>query len=193
MKKPAGFSEHIEEIRAKKYWWGPKQDVSWKWEDALRVVDTHPQDMLDWNRDKNRLGLKMMHERGMAPRFAKDIVKEIKDFFVDPAPKKFNDEYDKGHPNATNIAFVGIGKESGSYPRHKDTMDVFIVQVIGEIKFTIGYTEEPSDADETRILRPGDSVYIPRGTWHHIQPSVSRVTFSFGFESDADCDPSTFI
>ena len=193
MKKPIGFEKRVDEVRAKTHWWGPKQEIVWDWDTAMRLIDTHPEKLYNWNREKNRLGLNRFHDRPSAPRIAKDIVREMRGFFVDQAPKKFEDEYDKGAPQITNIAFCGFGQDSGSYPRHKDSMDVFLLQMIGECKITIGYTEEPSDDDETRIMQPGDCVYLPRGTWHQLRPTVSRVTFSFGFESDEDCDPATFI
>ena len=193
MKKPIGFENRIDEIRAKKHWWGPKQKIEWDWNTAMRLIDTHPEDLYDWNREKNRLGMNRFHDRPSSPRIAKDIVREMHDFFVDQAPKKFEGEYESGAPQVTNIAFCGFGQDSGSYPRHKDRMDVFLLQMIGECKITIGYTEEPSDADQTVIMQPGDCVYLPRGTWHQLRPTVSRVTFSFGFESDKDCDPATFI
>ena len=185
-----GFLEHAEDIRNKKHWW-TKVDFNYGWESIMDLVDTHPQDLYDWNREKQRLGLNRFHARGSAPQFAKDIVKEMEDVFVDPAPKK--SQYDKGTPQITNIAFCGFGQFSGSYPRHKDSMDVFLVQVISECKITIGYTEEPSNDDEIVVMKPGDCVWIPRGTWHQLEPKTSRVTFSFGFESDPDCDPAKFI
>lgn len=191
--KLIGFDKHIEEVRAKKHWWGPKQKIDWTWDDCMPLVDSHPEKLYDWNRGKHRLGMNSFHRRPSAPQIAKDIVEEMERFFVDPAPKKFDDEYTKGAPHVSNIAFCGFGQNSGSYPRHKDSMDVFLLQMIGECKITIGYTEEPSNKDETRIMQPGHCVFIPRGTWHRLEPSVSRVTFSFGFESDPDCDPSTFI
>jgi mannose-6-phosphate isomerase-like protein (cupin superfamily) len=184
------FEEHREEIRNKKHWWS-KVDINMSWNDIMPMVDTHPEKLYDWNREKQRLGMNSFHERGSAPTLAKDIVKEMREFFVDPAPKKF--EYEKGAPQITNIAFCGFGQFSGSYPRHKDSMDVFLVQVISECKITIGYTEEPTNADQIVVMKPGDCVYIPRGTWHQLEPSVSRVTFSFGFESDPDTDPKYFI
>ena len=184
------FEEHREEIRNKKHWWS-KIPFQWDWNEALHLVDTHPEKLYDWNREKQRLGLNSFHKRPSAPKVAAEIVKEMEEFFVDPAPKKF--EYEKGEPQITNIAFCGFGQFSGSYPRHKDSMDVFLLQVINECKITIGYTEEPTNADETVVMKPGDCVYIPRGTWHQLEPTVSRVTFSFGFESDPDTDPKYFI
>jgi mannose-6-phosphate isomerase-like protein (cupin superfamily) len=186
------FDDNIQSIRDKKHWWGRIEEItSYQWNDVMPMVDTHPDKLYDWNRDKQRLGMNSFHERGSAPQIAKDIVAEMKEFFVDPAPKKF--EYEKGAPQITNIAFCGFGQFSGSYPRHKDSMDVFLLQVINECKITIGYTEEPTNADETVVMKPGDCVWIPRGTWHQLEPTVSRVTFSFGFESDPDTDPSFFV
>lgn len=186
-----GFKNHIEDIRNKKHWWGPRQDIQWSWDKAMRLVDTHPKDLYDWNREKSRLGCNNFHQRPSAPQIAKDIVAEMEEFFVTPAPKK--DEYDKGPPQITNIAFFGFGQNSGSYPRHADSMDVFLLQMINECKITIGHQEEPRNSDKTVIMKPGYCVYIPRGTWHQLEPTVSRVTFSFGFESDPDCDPKDFV
>ena len=186
------FQHHIEEIRAKKHWWGRIEDiVGYDWNTMMHMIDTHPTHLYDWNREKNRLGCNQFHQRSSAPSIAKEIQQEMTEFFVDPAPKK--DKYTKGAPQITNIAFVGFGQDSGSYPRHCDSMDVFLLQAIGDCKITVGYTEEPRNADETRILKVGDCVYLPRGTYHQLKPSVSRVTFSFGFESDPDTDPKNFI
>jgi mannose-6-phosphate isomerase-like protein (cupin superfamily) len=185
-----GFKDHLEDIRAKKHWW-TKVDFNYGWKNIMDLVDTHPQELYDWNREKQRLGLNSFHRRPSAPQFAKDVVKEMEEVFVDNAPRK--EKYEKGAPQITNIAFCGFGQFSGSYPRHKDSMDVFLVQVINECKITIGYTEEPSNDDEIVIMKPGDAVWIPRGTWHQLEPKVSRVTFSFGFESDPDCDPALWI
>ena len=185
-----GFENHIDEIREKKHWW-TTVDFDYSWPQIMNLIDTHPQSLYDWNREKQRLGLNQFHRRESAPKFAKDVVREMEQFFVKPAPKK--EKYEKGHPQITNIAFCGFGQFSGSYPRHADSMDVFLVQVINECKITIGYDENPSDDDDVRVMKPGDAVFIPRKTWHQLEPTVSRVTFSFGFESDPDCDPSSFI
>ena len=186
------FDDNVESVRNKKHWWGRIEEITdYQWNDIMPLIDTHPPDLYDWNREKQRLGLNSFHTRPSSPQIAKDIVGEMEEFFVQPAPKKF--EYEKGEPQITNIAFVGFGQFSGSYPRHKDSMDVFLLQVINECKITIGYTEESTNADETVVMKPGDCVFIPRGTWHQLEPTVSRVTFSFGFESDPDCNPKDFV
>jgi mannose-6-phosphate isomerase-like protein (cupin superfamily) len=185
------FEDHIEDIRNKRHWWTKIDTKGYSWNDIIPLVDSHPENLYDWNREKQRLGLNSFHQRPSAPQFAKDVVNEMEEVFVSNAPRK--EKYEKGPPHITNIAFCGFGQFSGSYPRHKDSMDVFLLQVVSECKITIGYTEEPRNADETRLMRPGDAVWIPRGTWHQLEPKTSRVTFSFGFESDPDCDPSTFI
>ena len=185
------FQDHIEDIRAKKHWWTKVDIGAYDWNDLMHLVDSHPEDQYDWNREKQRLALNRFHHRASAPKFAKDIFADMERFFVIPSPKK--NKYEKGAPQITNIAFCGFGQYSGSYPRHKDSMDVFLVQVINDAKITIGYSEEPRNADEVRMMTPGDAVWLPRGTWHQIQPKTSRVTFSFGFESDPDCDPANFL
>src|SRR5210317_1631834 len=164
------FEDHIEDIRNKRHWWTKVDTSGYSWNDIMPLVDTHPEEHYDWNREKQRLGLNRFHARGSAPQFAKDTFSELNDFFVSKAPTK--EKYEKGAPQITNIAFCGFGQYSGSYPRHKDSMDVFLIQVISECQITIGYNEEPRNADETRLMRPGDAVWIPRGTWHQLKPKT---------------------
>ena len=83
----------------------------------------------------------------------------------------------------TNIAFSGFGRASGSYPWHKDSMDVFLVQVIN---FTVGLKVEGINNNEPFDFKPGMYVYLPRGTHHQVFPKISRVSFSFGVEGDPD-------
>lgn len=186
-----GFKDRLDDIRAKRFWWSTIDVNNYSWNNIMDLVDSHPKDKYDWNREKQRLALNQFHGRESAPQFAKDIVEEMRQVFSEPAPRK--EKYEKGPPQITNIAFCGFGQFSGSYPRHKDSMDVFLVQVINDCKITVGYTEEPRNQDEIRIMKPGDVLWIPRGTWHKLEPTVSRVTFSFGFESDPDCDPALWI
>ena len=185
------LEKHIEDIRAKRHWWTTVDTKEYSWNDIMGLIDTHPSELYDWNREKQRLGMNSFHRRPSAPKFAKDVFEELENFIIPKTPKK--EEYEKGAPQITNIAFCGFGQYSGSYPRHKDSMDVFLIQVINDCKITIGYDEKPTAKDEIRVMQPGDAVWIPRGTWHQLEPRTSRVTFSFGFESDPDCDPSTFI
>lgn len=189
--KQINFQSHIEDIRAKRHWWD-KVDVSGiDWNRMMHLVNTHPKDLYDWNREKQRLGMNRFHHRPSAPSIAKDIVSDMEEFFSKRAPKK--EEYEKGPPQITNIAFCGFGQSSGSYPRHKDRMDVFLLQVIGEVPIRIGYSEKKSNDDDVRVMKPGDIVWLPRGTWHHLTPKDSRVNFSFGFESDMDTDPALWL
>lgn len=185
------FDKHYDDIKNKRHWWTRVDVQGYDWNKIMALVDTHPQNLYDWNREKQRLGLNSFHMRPSSPQFAKDIHSDMVQYFANPAPKK--DKYDKGAPQITNIAFIGFGQYSNSYPRHKDSMDVFLLQVINDCKITIGYTENPSDEDEVRIMRPGDAVWLPRGTWHQLEPTVSRVSFSFGFESDMDTDPALWL
>lgn len=167
--KQIDFQSHIDEIRNKKHWWAKTSVGDFDWNAAMKLIDTHPVDFYDWNKEKQRLGLNSMHERQSAPHFAKEIVKDMRGFFTEN--------------RITNIAFCGFGANSQSYPTHADAMDVLLLQVVGDCDITVD--------NEDRTMRPGDIVYIPRGTNHHIQPTMSRVTYSFGVEGDAD--PSDYI
>jgi mannose-6-phosphate isomerase-like protein (cupin superfamily) len=185
------FDNHIDDIRNKRHFWTKVDVDNLDWNTMMPLIDTHPEKLHAWNRNKQRVALNSFHQRPSAPRFAKEVFSYMKDFFVEKAPKK--ETYTKGAPSITNIAFIGFGQNSDSYPRHADNMDVFLVQAVSEIKITIGYTEKPSEKDDVRMMRPGDAVWLPRGTWHQLEPKESRITFSFGFESDMDTNPADFI
>lgn len=185
------FNSHVLDIRDKKHWWTNVDVGDYDWDAHMRLVDTHPEELHDWNRDKQRFAMNSFHKRPSAPLFCKQVHDDLHNFFIPTAPKK--DKYDKGEPHITNIAFTGFGKSHDSYPRHKDSMDVFLVQVLGEIPIRIGRSDKDSDDDDFKIMKPGDAVWIPRGTYHQLSPKMSRLTCSFAFESDADSDPAMFI
>ena len=145
------------------------------WNEYMNLMDSHPEELYDRNTRKMRLGLNSFHNRPSAPEFAKLIVEEMQDFF-------------SLHQNKiTNIAFSGFGRESDSYPWHKDSMDVFFCQVIANIKIRV----EGVNNNEPFDFGPGDYVWLPRGTHHQIIPSDSRVSFSFGVEGEPD--PCTYF
>ena len=70
------------------------------------------------------------------------------------------------------ISFTG-GAES--FGKHKDTDDVLIVQAIGRMKYTLYDDQIPQEF----ILNPGDSLFIPEGTYHDPTTLEPRVTLSF--------------
>jgi len=149
------------------------EDVPWSWDEAMAFLDTHPSDLLDTHPEKQRYFLKQAHQRASAPLFAKEIMQYMQQIF---------------HQNSiTNIVFMGIGPDTESYPRHADTMDVFLVQITGHVNIKVeGFANE-----EKFCLSPNDFVYIPRGLHHQIIPHESRITMSFGVEGDPD--PSTYV
>ena len=102
--------------------------------------------------------------------------------------------------------YVSLRKESRSYPPHKDGMDVFYLQSLNTINMKIYPHKDGSLFNVSRDLKatphaeraifsrkmvPGHSIWIPRGTYHHIVPLEPRVGFSFGVEGDTD--PCTYV
>lgn len=81
----------------------------------------------------------------------------------------------KKHYNFKNMhMYISFGKYSTTFGRHKDEVDVLIVQSIGKTsyKFDNGYVCE---------LSPGDSLFIPKGVYHKPVVLEQRVSLSFGF------------
>jgi mannose-6-phosphate isomerase-like protein (cupin superfamily) len=143
---------------------------TYSWNEFMTMMDSHPNDLYDRNSDKMRIGLNSFHSRGSAPDFARKIYEEMQEVFTLHESK------------ITNIAFSGFGRASGSYPWHKDSMDVFLVQVIS----TVGLKVEGINDNEPFDFEPGMYAYLPRGTHHQVFPRESRVSFSFGVEGSPD-------
>jgi ribosomal protein L16 Arg81 hydroxylase len=88
-------------------------------------------------------------------------------------------EAELGHPVQTNAYYTP--RDSQGLPVHHDTHDVFVLQVAGEKRWLVyepvlelplrdqRYSEdmgEPGDPVHDVVLRPGDTLYLPRG-WLH--------------------------
>jgi len=170
--------EREEDIAAKRPFQGKlpfNMEEIYDWNQYMYMLDTHPEKGMDTNSTKMRISLNAFHHRPSAPMFAKQIEAEMQDTFA------------LQQNNITNIAFSGFGRESDSYPWHKDRMDVFLVQVISTVKLKV----EGVNNDKFFDFKPGDYIWIPRGTHHQVLPQISRVTFSFGVEGDPD--PSIYF
>jgi Cupin superfamily protein len=89
-----------------------------------------------------------------------------------------------GHPAQTNAYYTP--RSAQGLPVHHDTHDVFVLQVAGEKRWRVydpvfelplknqRYSEElggPGEAVDDRVLRPGDTLYLPRGWLHEAMTS----------------------
>ena len=133
--------------------------INQNWTTIVNMIDSHPKNLVQVESQKNRTALRDLHRRATV----KPIVKEIISLLQNTCPDK----------QITNIAFIGFGQHK-SFPLHKDSMDVLLLQVKGRIRLKVKKIN--------KIMVPGDVVYIPRGTDHEILPLQSRVTYSFGIE-----------
>ena len=101
---------------------------------------------------------------------------------------EFKENTNKFYPNSISSAYkevdskvpvkdmhiyLSMGDNSLTFGRHKDTMDVLIVQSIGNVSYLF-------DDDVMINLCPGDSLYIKSGVYHHPIIKEPRVTLSFG-------------
>ena len=71
--------------------------------------------------------------------------------------------------------YISFCKNSGTFGRHNDTMDVVITQCIGEVSYAF-------DDGTIYNLSPGDSLLIPKGIYHTPIVHGPRVTFSCSWE-----------
>jgi len=162
--------------------------INQNWTAVVNMIDSHPEKYIHREPNKNRIDLNELHLReSVLP-----VVTEMISLLQSICPDK----------KITNIAYMGFGKHQ-SFPRHKDTMDVLLLQVKGRINVdveekikTTSFIDEKTGEKEyrseicskgvNRIMVPGDVTYIPRDTYHIITPLQSRVTYSFGIEDGKD-------
>ena len=104
------FKHHIEEIRAKKHWWGRIEDiVGYDWNTMMYMIDTHPSKLYDWNREKNRLGCNEFHRRPSAPQIAKrNSSRDDSSFLLTLHPRSLSIQ--RVHPKLQTLHLLDLGK-----------------------------------------------------------------------------------
>jgi len=188
------FESIVDQIRDKQ--WTPLRydgDVSFTWDDYIRMVDEnfHRSKKNSINKHGRVLVMTIENAR-IKPPFVRDILSQMNKFFI--------------NNTASCHIFSGIVKDSGSFPVHKDGMDVLYLQVKNTItwkiyphkdgsRYNIDRNIEKTPPAErscfSRTLKPGDMMWIPRGTYHQVVTTEPRVGFSFGVEGPTD--PCTYI
>jgi Cupin superfamily protein len=111
-----------------------------------------------------------------------------------------------GHPAQANAYYTP--RAAQGLPVHHDTHDVFVLQVAGEKRWRVydpvmelplrtqrysAELGEPGEAVEDRVLKPGDTLYLPRGWLHeavtsetdslHLTIGVNVVTLLDAFKA----------
>ena len=172
------------------------------WVDWIQLISTHPdKDKKDlelkvFNRKKESIEIRSLQLRDKCPDFAKDQLRWMRSKF------KKN--------RVTLIGFTGFGKNSKSFSIHRDKMDVLYLQTLGSVTLSLWNTYEPVEPEMVttsgmsseevdrnfycffrETLQPDQAVWIPRGTFHLIEPLETRLGFSFGVEGDIN--PSSYI
>lgn len=154
--------------------------------DMVNLYRTHPRgkhnDMVMVNSHKKRIDLKDFGKRSSAPPPLQDVLRDLR-------------QYCPEENRVTSIAFMGLTADSESFDIHCDRMDVYYVQVIGQVTWTfwdirdgIEIVAKPKDGTiiEQRVLNPGDAVWVPRGVFHHVTVTEPRVGVSYGIEGPVD-------
>tara|TARA_R110000824_G_scaffold252206_3_gene440952 strand:- start:1397 stop:1834 length:438 start_codon:yes stop_codon:yes gene_type:complete len=71
--------------------------------------------------------------------------------------------------------YASLSHRSSTFGRHSDSMDVLLVQAIGETGYRF-------DDGKTITLKPNDGLIIKKGIYHEPIISGPRVTLSFSWE-----------
>jgi hypothetical protein len=176
--------------------------------DWIKLIEGHPlkgggektKQLKVYKPKNNAIELRHLERRGSMPQWFKDL------------HNRMSTTFKKNH--VTAIAFGSFGPDAKSFKIHRDRMDVVYLQVVGSVKLslwkpnvpvspvhntlvTIEDTFDPETEMEKvdkfyeRIFYPDQLLWIPRGTYHYIEPLETRLGISFGIEGSID--PSTYI
>ena len=168
------------------------EEIDLTWETAIGFLDSHPPKHLTLKQDKISFIMTCLELRGSTPLFVKKIIDELKATF----PQN----------RVTAHFFGGLTSESKSFRIHRDSMDVFYMQILGDIEWSVWEANDPKyyNEDSGKNITPdqakklfterftcGKMIWIPRGTYHLVEPYNSRIGVSFGIEGEID--PSTYV
>lgn len=183
--------ELVDHVRNRQVFHMPKLlEVEFNLYDFVKYVTTHPSRTRDvWKDAKQSIHLDQCENRGSTPTFAKNHIQDLKAVF---SPQNV----------ISLVMFCGMTDQSRSFDIHCDGMDVFYVQVEGEITWQIWeslndtqsskLTGENARLVSEQFMEPGDAVWVPRYTYHQVIPHTApRVGYSFGVEKGPD--PSTYV
>ena len=185
----AKFDQTIRE-KGHYQWRFGDRNLDLDWNQMINLFDNHPMEKIGGNVDKMNYNLLQFEKRPSAPKQLLNMVEQLK--------KKF-------HKNTISlICFGSFGKTARSFNIHRDDMDVIYMQGLGEVDFSIWDADKPDLPNNIdhggrehvtprfqKRFRKYDICWIPRGTYHLIQPMGTRVGFSFGVEGEPD--PATYI
>lgn len=185
----------LEAVRNRQYYrmdYPNIEDLDITWEELFHLMDSQPEELLFLKTDKLAFAMTGMEKRASSPQFSISIVKQLKKLF----PKN----------TITSHLYGGLTKQSKSFRIHRDRMDVFYIQLIGDIEWSIWEPNDPSyyeDKDKDVLLESqgkkvfserfncGKMIWIPRGTYHLVEPYETRLGISFGVEGQPE--PSTYV
>ena len=177
----------LENIRNRQYhYFGNIVDiVGFNLYNYIMFLNSHPKEHKRWNQNKENISLLKMESRESTPIFAKDIIFDLKENFT----LNF----------ISCITFSGFTETSRNLDIHQDAMDVLYLQGLGSVVWSIWKSSidadvilpEQGECIFQETFTPGDLIWIPRGTYHHVKPLETRVGFSFGIEGKPN--PSTYI
>lgn len=177
-------NDFINCVKSKKYYKG-YTDIEYDLYSSIKYALNHPEHLTTWEDNIRRITVFHMEYRNSTPDFIKDIRRGMRSIFTK-------------NPVSCH-SFVGLTSNNKSFRIHKDKMDVLYLQAVGEVVLSIWESEsdefnlDQSEADcmFKQQFKPGDWIWIPRGTYHLIEPLGDRVGLSFGVEGDID--PSTYV
>lgn len=130
-----------------------------KWEDVIAKIDL----------ECYHLNHKLVCDRNSAPTIVLHS-----DFYPGSIQPAYDEVKSKKGINILHV-YTSFGRNSLTFGRHCDTVDVLLVQSIGKMTYTFD--------DESKVeMNPGDSLLIPKGVYHNPIVSEPRVTLSFSWE-----------
>ena len=134
------------------------------WEDVIYKID---------NEFKN-FSYKLLVEKRQAPTFV------LHNSYLPGSLKPIFERVNNEMNTKVLHVYTSFGSNSPTFGRHKDSMDVLIIQSIGQIKYKID--DDNTMHSDMVTLKSGDGIIIKKGVYHTPIIEEPRVTLSFSWE-----------
>ncbi len=163
-------------------------ESNFTWEDAVSLLDIYSKkeiktfiDILD-RKDMGIIKGEVLHRPIGFFQFSIEMPLEKKYDYINKVVSKLFKNLNHGIVGKIFgqifMNITGLDYTSGA---HRDNWGLFYVQLLGEVKWDI--LDDNLNIVQSKILRPGDVLLMPKGVRHEVIPLTPRVSLSVGVNS----------
>tara|TARA_B100001113_G_scaffold217091_1_gene178079 strand:+ start:200 stop:670 length:471 start_codon:yes stop_codon:yes gene_type:complete len=141
---------------------------------------------ISWNDVINKIDYDCVHDE------YKSLIKEktaptyiLESLYLPGNLQKVFDRVCSEYETTKLHVYTSLGAGSPTFGRHKDPLDVLLIQVFGKVSYELDDNKQNGPVSltlpETIDLNPGDGILIKKGIYHNPIIKEPRITLSFSW------------